>query len=358
MGTRLNVIIAIAIVAGIAIAAATSFTSDENINGESNTTNPAVTNDTVESTLVSVVAVTNSTNDTGDQGNDTKKGDDILKPLSPHEVSSNFTNVQNDTATATQLGKIIEIPNRVHLTELLSKSPTLNKYWDQPTMRMAIAEPVMLAESVFESADTVSESSGRSESGSDYSTTNVQVVGVDEPDYIKNDGQYAYIAMDNTLIVADVWPASDMHVKTKVALDIGDAHIRDIFLNGDDLVIFYSAQSDDLVIREYQFIPQRSYKPVTHAVIIDISDRESPAIRTNYAIDGWFEDARMIGDHIYIITTSRIDYDYPDFPIILFGDQRITPQAFYFDDETQFSTFTTLVSVDLSASNHTLTSET
>lgn len=357
MGTRLNVIIAIAIVAGIAIAAATSFMNNQNVNDEDGAANPAATNDTAGPTAP--VVVVGPANDTDDQTNGAETVDDILKqPSSPPAASSfNVTDAQNDTAAA-QLGKIIEISNRVHLTELLSKSPgILNEYWGQPAILMAVEESVMfLSDEASEYAGV--DLAGRSESGSDYSTTNVQVVGVDEPDYIKNDGQYAYIAMDNTLIIVDVWPASDMHVKTKVALDIGGSHIRDIFLNGDDLVIFYSAQSDDLVIREYQFIPQRSYKPVTHAVIIDVSDRESPAIRTSYSIDGWFEDARMIEDHVYIVTTSRLDYDYPDFPIILFDDQRMTPQAFYFDDESQFSTFTTLVSIDLSKSTHALASET
>ena len=35
--------------------------------------------------------------------------------------------------------------------------------------------------------------------GMDYSSTNVQVKNVDEPDYLKNDAKYVYIAYENTL---------------------------------------------------------------------------------------------------------------------------------------------------------------
>lgn len=185
-------------------------------------------------------------------------------------------------------------------------------------------------------------------SGTDYSTTNVQVEGVDEPDYVKNDGQYAYVAARNMLTIVDVWPASDMGVVAKAALDIDPDYIRDMFLNGDDLVVFYTSQSDDLVIREYDFEPRRSYKPVTHAVVLDVSDRSAPEIRTKYSIDGWFEDARMIGDKVYVVATSHVDYDRPDFPIILRDSEEVAPRVFYFDDEWNLSTFTTLAEISLS----------
>ncbi|MDE0091444.1 MAG: beta-propeller domain-containing protein [Thaumarchaeota archaeon] len=206
---------------------------------------------------------------------------------------------------------------------------------------MGASEPAMMFDDAAETADG-------GVGGTDYSTTNVQVEGVDEPDYVKNDGQYAYVAARNMLTIVDVWPASDMGVVAKVALDIDPDHIRDMFLNGDDLVVFYTSQSDDLVIPEYDFEPRRSYKPVTHAVVLDVSDRSAPEIRTKYSIDGWFEDARMIGDSVYVVATSHVDHDRPDFPIILRDSEEVAPRVFYFDDEWNLSTFTTLAEIDLS----------
>ena len=252
---------------------------------------------------------------------------------------------------------IIEITTRAQLAQLLAESShSMNTYFDTSV------HPDMVADSAMDFGDVIMESAPApappliqdsprttlQPDDSDYSTTNVQVAGVDEPDYIKNDGQYAYIAIDNTLIIADVWPASEMHIVTKVALDINPSHIENIFLNGNRLALLYSLQSDRTRIQEYDFTPQVIYKPTTHMAIIDITDRKSPLLLADYSIDGRFTDARMIKDHIYLITTDKIDYEYPEFPIIETPDQRFAPRALYFEgSEAHFTSFTTISSIDI-----------
>lgn len=184
--------------------------------------------------------------------------------------------------------------------------------------------------------------------GSEYSTTNVQVENVDEPDYIKNDSKYVYIVSQNTLSIIDAYPAESAKLVLKIALDIESQYIQNMFLNDDRLVIFYNGQSDDEVIPQYDFVPTRSYSPVTHALIVDVSDKGHPAILKDYSIDGYFMDARMIGDYAYFVTNSNIDYQYPRLPIIMEDSVRImTPDAFYFDNVEQFSNFNTLTAIDI-----------
>src|SRR3989344_5835614 len=51
---------------------------------------------------------------------------------------------------------------------------------------------------------------GRS-SASDFSTTNVQIEGVDEPDIVKNDGKYIYTIVDSKkVVIVNAYPADDM----------------------------------------------------------------------------------------------------------------------------------------------------
>ena len=184
--------------------------------------------------------------------------------------------------------------------------------------------------------------------GSDYSTTNVQVENVDEPDYLKNDSKYVYIVSQNTLTIIDAYPAESAKLILKIALDIESQYIQNMFLNEDRLVIFYNGQSDDEIIPLYDFIPRRSYSSVTHALIVDVSDKENPTIIKDYSIDGHFRDARMIGDYAYFVTNSNIDYQYPRLPIIMEDSIRImTPEAFYFDNVEQFSNFNTLTAIDI-----------
>ncbi len=215
------------------------------------------------------------------------------------------------------------------------------------TRNMVFSEAVM-----FEVADSdgaaVPSVSKTESGGTDYSTTNVQVANVDEPDFLKNDSKYVYIVSRNTLSIIDAYPAESAKIILKIALDIESQYIQNMFLNDDRLVIFYNGQSDDEIIPQFDFIPRRSYSPVTHALIIDVSDKESPTILKYYSIDGHFRDARMIGDYAYFVTNSNIDYQYPKLPVILESSVRImTPDAFYFDNVEQFSNFNTLTAIDI-----------
>ena len=169
--------------------------------------------------------------------------------------------------------------------------------------------------------------------GLDYSTTNVQVENVDEPDYLKNDAKYVYIVSQNTLSIIDAYPAESAELVLKIALDIESQYIQNMFLNGDRLVIFYNGQSQDEIIPQFDFVPRPSYNPVTHALIVDVTDKEKPEILKDYTIDGHFRDARMIGDYAYFVTNSNIDYQHPRLPIIMERSEPVMiPDAFYFDN--------------------------
>jgi len=215
------------------------------------------------------------------------------------------------------------------------------------TRNMAIDEAIMFEMAVSEGTPVPSVAKTES-GGSDYSTTNVQVANVDEPDYLKNDSKYVYIVSRNTLSIIDAYPAESAKLILKIALDIESQYIQNMFLNDDRLVIFYNGQSDDEIIPQFDFVPRRSYSPVTHTLIIDVSDKENPTILKDYSIDGHFRDARMIGDYAYFVTNSNIDYQYPKLPVILESSVRImTPDAFYFDNVEQFSNFNTLTAIDI-----------
>ncbi len=215
-------------------------------------------------------------------------------------------------------------------------------------------EPVPTPEPGFAS-DTVTSQKGSD--GMDYSTTNVQVENVDEPDYLKNDAKYVYIVSQNTLSIIDAYPAESAKLVLKIALDIESQWIQNMFLNNDRLVIFYNGQSQEEIIPQFDFIPRPSYSPVTHALIVDVSDKENPEILKDYTIDGHFRDARMIGDYAYFVTNKNIDHQYPRLPIIMeSAEPLMVPDAFYFDNVERFSNFNTLTAIDIFGD--TITSET
>ena len=95
--------------------------------------------------------------------------------------------------------------------------------------------------------------SGSVVSASDYSQTNVQVKGVDEPDFVKNDGKYIYVVKngyDNNygynpfgssskglVKIIDAYPAAQMKQAGEIAID---GTVGDLFIYGDKLVVFGS----------------------------------------------------------------------------------------------------------------------
>jgi len=252
---------------------------------------------------------------------------------------------------------IKKIESNEELKDILETSTRMDgNFYDDRMFRgnIIFQETMMMDEdagfvgkAVPSSAPMPTVSTGES-GGSDYSTTNVQVENVDEPDYLKNDSKYVYIVSQNTLSIIDAYPAESAKLILKIALDIESQYIQNMFLNDDRLVIFYNGQSDDEVIPQYDFVPRRSYSPVTHALIIDVADKENPIILKDYSIDGHFRDARMIGNFAYFVTNTNINHQYPKLPIITEDSIKImTPAAFYFDNVEQFSNFNTLTAIDI-----------
>ncbi len=184
----------------------------------------------------------------------------------------------------------------------------------------------------------------------DYSSTNIQVAGVDEPDFLKTDGDYIYVVKDRSLTIIDAYPADGAEVVARVALDIGTQDLQSMFLNGDRLVVFYQGYGDRDVIPEFDFMPVRDTTPATHAVVIDVSDRGAPAILRDYSVDGYFADARMIGDYVYFVSTVWADYFVPTIPRVMdgaSGEAVFWPDVFYFDSPAADYNFNTITALNV-----------
>ncbi len=251
--------------------------------------------------------------------------------------------------------EIKKISSQQELQNILEASSSFDQGFDPRVLRsfadegfdMAIAETTGAPSPSVEPMPADG-TSNKVSGGAEYSATNVQVQNVDEPDYLKNDSKYVYIVSQNTLSIIDAYPAESAELILKIALDIESQYIENMFLNEDRLVIFYNGQSDEEIIPQFDFVPRRSYSSVTHALIVDVSDKENPTILKDYSIDGHFRDARMIGDYAYFVTNSNVDYQYPRLPIIMEDSVRImTPEAFYFDNVEQFSNFNTLTAINI-----------
>ncbi len=193
----------------------------------------------------------------------------------------------------------------------------------------------------------------------DYSTTNVQVAGVDEPDFVKNDGKYIYVISGDTLTIVDAYPASGAAIVSKTTIDDSP---KDIFVSGNRLVLFTtgspSRDSGDEPVSAslMKSMPYYGgYSPATHAVFYDISDRKNVKVVKDYEIDGDYIDARLIGSNLYLVTREQV-YSYRNeeirVPCVRENAKCIvTPDVYYFDNPERSYAFTTVTSFDTTSAN-------
>ncbi|WP_292518891.1 beta-propeller domain-containing protein [Methanoculleus sp.] len=134
---------------------------------------------------------------------------------------------------------------------------------------------------------------------SDYSVTNVQVEGVDEADFLKNDGKYIYIISGETLTILDAFPPEAAKIVSGTRIP---GTPKALFLAGDRLVVFATKAEERMTTVEGSVTPVPVWRTVTHAYIYDIGDREEPEEVRNVTFTGDYYDARLIGDHVYTLT--------------------------------------------------------
>ena len=191
---------------------------------------------------------------------------------------------------------------------------------------------------------TASDSSDSSKSP-DYSSTNIQVEGVDEADIIKNDCKYIYTVSGNNVVIIDARPAADM----KIVSEINVTGLTEIFVNGDRLVVFGNdyTKSTSGASAERMIYPYPGSQ-TAFANIYDISDRESPALASNLSADGSYVSSRMIGGHVYMIINEPVYYGY-DVPVPALHGTNAFPDIYYFDVPGSSYNYINIVAIDVNS---------
>ncbi len=197
-------------------------------------------------------------------------------------------------------------------------------------------------------AKAVSGSADSSSAGAAaYSQTNVQVEGIDEADFVKNDGKYIYTIVQDKLIITDAFPPENAKIVSETKIN---GTPRNMYVNGEKLALFVDGSGTKMTLPRYGLIPQETYVQKTHVLIFDISDRENPRQMKDYNLDGYYLESRMIGNQVYFISQDNVYYynNYVEMPIIRQGETKIaSPQIYYFDNPEYSYLFHTVASFDI-----------
>ncbi len=137
-----------------------------------------------------------------------------------------------------------------------------------------------------------------------YSTTNVQVAGVDEADFVKNDGTRIFVLSGRNLFTATSWPPQDLAVAGKLEIE---GWPSTMFLEGDRVVVFSSI---------WTVPPGGAADPpgvttaacplngcfwgwsTTKITVVDVSLLSAPTVVSELYLPGYSAGARRVGSSV------------------------------------------------------------
>lgn len=179
--------------------------------------------------------------------------------------------------------------------------------------------------------------SGLGRPAGDYSTTNIQVAGVDELDIVKTNGTFIYAVVYDEVIIIRAYPPESAEI------------VNRINPMGSPLGLFLY-DSDRLVV-------------ISQGISIEVFDVSNPSDpqRINWVtFEGYFIGVRLIQDKIYLIAATPTEDTFGNTRIPEVGiagtwgtiiNVRVPASQIYYDPKTidTFFHYTSILTLDISA---------
>lgn len=137
----------------------------------------------------------------------------------------------------------------------------------------------------------------------DFSQTNVQEAGVDEPDVVKTDGRTVFAIAQGKLFAVDVRGASPTVLGT---LDLADGYGHQLLIGGDRLLVMSNAYgggsfAGDVILSAARVVISE----------VDVSDPSALRVRRTMTLEGGLIDARLTGGTARVVVAASPDYIRP-----------------------------------------------
>jgi uncharacterized secreted protein with C-terminal beta-propeller domain len=132
-----------------------------------------------------------------------------------------------------------------------------------------------------------------------YTTTNIQVDGIDEGDIKKNDGDYLYLISGNSneTLIIDIREPENLKILSTISVEwiISEIYVQ------DNKIILTGSQIVDLQYSEGRMI---SYSQETNIGIFNIENRSNPQMVKSYKFEGYRICSRLINNYLYLVLTD------------------------------------------------------
>lgn len=199
---------------------------------------------------------------------------------------------------------------------------------------------------------------GQTRDNTKTSSTNVQVEGIDEGDVVKVDANRIYQIFGNRLVVTSI--SGQMTTLLNVFLeDEKDryTYFSELYITEDYLVVlgysyqYYALDLKGDVVNTDAMMGYFYYgNPATSVWVYDI---DTLARVKTYMVPGYLNTSRLIGDDLYLISTSYINFYNEDIdprPVYEIDGQRLIPtyDQIYYHGDMQAQVFNNITSIELS----------
>ena len=199
-----------------------------------------------------------------------------------------------------------------------------DRYGQTGVSIIAFDEPIALAASDGASSARA-ESGGSSTAATDYSTTNVQVEGIDEADIIKNDGRYIYSVGGSQLVILQAHPPEARAVLSRTDLSANPSAgagagvgvevfaAEEALLSNDGVLLVLAAAQlyDASHGRRFAALMCQTY---------NVSNPSAPSLLGSVTLEGVLSTARLIGGHAYVALSSAPRLASTPGPVALVDD--------------------------------------
>ncbi len=203
--------------------------------------------------------------------------------------------------------------------------------------------------------------------GPSYSTTNIQVAGVDEADVVKTDGYYIYLIANskNGVFILDADPDNST-VVSRISFN-HNTSLAGIYLNSNSTKLavlgsIYSIQTKTVTwwsssgTQRYTYEDYLPMDTRSFVNVYDISDKAHPVLARNFEVSGSYFNSRMIDDYVYAVISQPVQVvnQTAALPVLSVENQSWTtpPSSIYYidrgaDSYYNYYTFTSIIGLSV-----------
>jgi len=178
-----------------------------------------------------------------------------------------------------------------------------------------------------------------------YSTTNIQVAGVDEADVVKTDGEYIYLMTGNNVSILKAYPPEEAREVAKITFN--DTYTVGIFVSGDRLVVLGCKYAVPPMYFNSYIMDVKTF-----ANVYDISNKTNPILLRTFTLTGSYFNSRMIGKYVYFVVSqpSYLIFDTVILPKTYSnsGVKEISPSEIHYSNTSDnYYVFTTFAALNM-----------